>query len=118
MASIKDQLADLAQVQGVMSAAVVSRDGFVVEAVSSNEEIDNEGVGAVISAGIGSSALIGSELKLGGLSQMMIEYEKGIIVANLLGDAAVLATVADVRANLGNIRYQAKKRAPAIQEAL
>ena len=118
MTSIKDQLVDLAHVEGVMSTVVVSRDGFVIEGVSSNGSMDSEAVGAVISAGIGSSAVMGGELNVGGMSQMMVEYDRGIIVVNLLGDTAVLATVADIRANLGNVRYQVKKRAPAIQAAL
>jgi predicted regulator of Ras-like GTPase activity (Roadblock/LC7/MglB family) len=118
MASVKDQLAELAKVEGITSAVVVSRDGFVIEGVSSNGDIDNEAVGAVISAGMGSSAVMGSELKVGSMSQMMVEYERGVIVVNFLGDEAVLATVADLRANLGNVRYQVKKRAPGIQAAL
>ncbi len=118
MASIKDQLADLAKVEGITSAVVVSRDGFVIEGVSSNGNIDNEAVGAVISAGIGSSAVMGGELKVGAMSQMMIEYEQGVVVVNFLGEEAVLATVADGRANLGNVRYQVKKRSPGILAAL
>jgi predicted regulator of Ras-like GTPase activity (Roadblock/LC7/MglB family) len=118
MASVKEQLVDLAKVEGIMSAVVVSRDGFVIEGVSSNGNIDNEAVGAIISAGIGSSAVMGNELKVGTMSQLMVECERGVIVVNFLGEDAVLATVADLRANLGNVRYQVKKRATAILAAL
>jgi hypothetical protein len=118
MATIKEELADLAKVEGITSTVVVSRDGFVIDGVSTNGSIDREAVGAVISAGLGSSEVMGSELNVGNMSQMMIEYDNGIIVVNFLGKEAVLATVADPKANLGNIRYQIKKRSPAIMAAL
>ena len=118
MASLKELLGDLAKVEGIKTAVVVSRDGFVIEGATANGVIDNEAVGAVISSGIGSSEVMGNELAVGQMSQMMVEYKKGIIVVSFLGDAAVLATVADLNANLGNIRYQVKKRAPVIEAAL
>ena len=118
MAQLKDMLSELAKVEGINCAVVVSRDGFVIEGATSNGVIDNEAVGAVISSGIGSSVVMGTELNVGELSQMMVEYKNGIIVVSFLGDSAVLATVADTKANLGNVRYQVKKRAPSIEAAL
>jgi predicted regulator of Ras-like GTPase activity (Roadblock/LC7/MglB family) len=118
VAKLKDLLADLAKVEGVRNAVVVSRDGFVIAGTSSGNGIDNDAVGAVISAGIGSSEMMGRELSVGEMAQMMIEYKKGVIVISFLGEGAVLATVADTEANLGNIRYQVKKRGPAIEAAL
>ena len=41
-----------------------------------------------------------------------------VIVAVLLGNSATLAIVADLKANLGNVRYQAKKRGPALAALL
>jgi predicted regulator of Ras-like GTPase activity (Roadblock/LC7/MglB family) len=48
----------------------------------------------------------------------MIEFERGIAVVSTLGEAGTLAIVADLKANLGNVRYQLKKRLPAILSAL
>ena len=118
MTKLKDLLGDLGKVEGISAAVVVSRDGFVIEGVTHNGKLDSEAVGAVISAGIGSSQVMGSELNVGQLTQMMIEFKDGVIVVSFLGDAAVLATVADLTANLGNVRYQVKKRAGAIEAAL
>ena len=98
-----------AKVEGISSAVVVSRDGFVIEAASSNGLMDVEAVGAIISAGIGSSEVIGKELNVGELSQLMIECKRGVIVVGHLGTEAILAAVASMSANLGNIRYQVKK---------
>jgi len=118
MATLKEELAELAKVEGILSAVVISRDGFVLDGVNANSKLDQDAVGAVVSASIGSSERMGLELQVGGLSHMLLECEQGIIAVNLLGHDAVLATVADARANIGIVRYQTKKHLPAIQAAL
>jgi len=118
MATLKEELNELVKVEGVGAAVVVSSDGFVIESASSGGALDTDAVGAVVSAGIGASEVMGNELHVGAIQQSMVEYEKGIIVTVLLGNAATLAIVADLKANLGNVRYQAKKRVPAIAALL
>ena len=118
VASLKDQLTDLSKVEGITSVVVVSRDGFVIDGVSSTGTIDAEAVGAITSAGIGSSEVMGRELNVGEMTQVMNEYKNGIIVASFLGEGAILVIVADLKANLGNVRYQLKKRTAAIEAAL
>ena len=110
MARIKDVLADLVAVEGIKSGVVVGRDGFVIEGVTRGEAKELEAVGAVVSTGIGSAERMGKELHVGIMTQGMLEYESGIIVLSPLGAHAVLAVVADLSANLGNVRYQVKKR--------
>jgi predicted regulator of Ras-like GTPase activity (Roadblock/LC7/MglB family) len=116
--SLKEQLADLSKVEGIVAAVVVSRDGFVIEGVNQIAAMDLDGVGAVISAGMGASEVMGGELGIGNIAQSMIEFERGIAVVSVLGEAGTLAIVADLKANLGNVRYQIKKRLPAILAAL
>lgn len=118
MATLKEELFELVKVEGVGAAVIVSRDGFVIESASNGSSLDMDAVGAVVSAGIGATEVMGNELHVGAIQQSMVEYEKGIIVAILLGDAATLAIVADLKANLGNVRYQAKKRTAAIAALL
>jgi len=118
MAKLKDLLIDLAKVEGINAAVVVGRDGFVIEGVSDNSSMDIEAVGAVISTGIGSAEMMGRELAVGVMTQALVEYKNGILVTSLLGRDAVLAAVADLSANLGNVRYQIKKRCPEIESSL
>lgn len=118
MANLKDQLSDLARVEGITCAVVVSRDGFVIEGVTSSGTLDTDAIGAVVSAGIGANEVMGNELKVGEMTQSMVEYKNGIIVTSFLGESAMLAIVADLKANLGNVRYQVKKRVPEIERAL
>lgn len=118
MASLRDLLKDLITVEGIVSAVVAGRDGFVIDGVTRAGGLDIEAVGAVISTGIGSSEVMGRELNVGTMTQGMLEYTGGIIVTALLGADAILAVVADLHANLGNVRYQLKKRAPSIEQSL
>ena len=118
MARLRDQLSDLTKAEGIAAAVVVGRDGFVIDGVAGTGRLDTEAVGAVISTGIGSAEVMGRELRLGDMAQSMMEYKDGIIVVTLLGNAAVLAVVADLRANVGNVRYQVKKQAPDILRTL
>jgi uncharacterized protein len=118
MPSLKETLSDLIKVEGINAAVVVGRDGFVINGVSNGSAMDIEAVGAVISTGIGTAEIMGKELKVGAMSQGMLEYNNGIIVMGFLGKDAVLACVADSNANLGNVRYQIKKRSPEIQATL
>ncbi len=116
--NLKAQLTDLAKVEGITNVVLVSRDGFVIDGVSTTGSIDMEAVGAVTSAGFGSAEVMGRELNVGQMTQVMNEYKDGIIVASFMGEGAILVVVASLAANLGNIRYQVKKRGPAIEAAI
>ena len=118
MPSLRETLSDLTKVEGINTAVVVGRDGFVIDGVSNGAGMDIEAVGAVISTGIGTAEIMGRELQVGAMSQGMVEYLNGIIVMGFLGKDAVLACVADSNCNLGNVRYQIKKRSPEIQASL
>lgn len=118
MSNLKAVLGELVRVDGITTAVLVSRDGFVIEGVTTSGTLDTEVVGAVVSAGIGSSEVMGNELAVGEINQCMFEYKNGIVVVSLIGDSAILAIVAGLKANLGNVRLQVKKRAPELEQAL
>lgn len=118
MANLREVLSDLIKVEGVTTAVVVGRDGFVIDGVSRSTTLDTEAVGAVISTGIGSSEVMGGELGVGEMTQGLLEYKGGLIVMGLVGRDAIVALVADIGANLGNVRYQLKKRVPDLERAL
>ncbi|MFH0823423.1 MAG: roadblock/LC7 domain-containing protein [Pseudomonadota bacterium] len=118
MAGVKQLLGDLVSVEGINTAVVVGRDGFVIEGATNSGRMDVEAVGAVISAGIGSAEVIGRELNIGSMNQAMVEFSGGVVVMSFLGRDAILAVVADANANLGNVRYQVKKKSPEIQSAI
>lgn len=118
MARIKDLLTDLVEVEGIKSSVVVGRDGFVIDGVAKGEAKDLDAVGAIVSTGIGTNERMGKELNVGTMTQGMVEYENGVVVLSPLGRHAVLAVVADLGANLGNVRYQVKKQIDDLLAAL
>jgi predicted regulator of Ras-like GTPase activity (Roadblock/LC7/MglB family) len=118
MANLRQELAELIKVEGIGVAVVVGRDGFVIDGATDGGALDMDAVGAVVSTGIGAAAAMGRELNVGDMDQAMVEYKTGVIVMSYLGRDALLAIVADLKANLGNIRYQVKKRMPEIERAL
>ena len=93
MADLRELLEELVTVQGIGTAVVVGRDGFVIEGVSPGGQIDTDAVGAVISTGIGSSEVMGRELEVGDMTQAMFEYNEGMIVLALLGYESLEALV-------------------------
>jgi uncharacterized protein len=114
MAGLGDCLNDLARIQGVKAVVVVARDGFIVDGVILQENLDMDAVAAMVASGFGASERVGRELVVGEMSQAAMEYDRGFLVMSLLPEDAVLACVADLNSNLGNIRYQLKKRSSTI----
>lgn len=118
MGSLKESVRRIAQIDGVTTAAVVARDGFLIEGQSSDGRLDAEAVGAVISTGIGSSEVMGNELGAGEMAQALIEFRSGSILIAPLGTDAILAVVTGPDVNIGNVRFQLKRRIPEIEETL
>ena len=118
MANTNELLQELVSYSGIKTAVVVGRDGFVIDGASNGGHLDTETVGAVISAGIGSSEVMGRELNVGIMNQGMMEYSDGLIMMSLIGEDAILAVVADSQANLGYVRLQIKKRLPQFETCI
>lgn len=118
MANLKNLINDFVKVEGINAAVVVGRDGFVIEGISNDGKLDVETVGAVISTGLGSSEVMGKELRVGALTQSMIEFDDGVLVMGTLGKESLLCLVCQTGANLGNVRLQMKKRSPDLASAL
>ena len=117
MDKLKSILNDITQQPGVTAAIVIGWDGFAIES-SDDEDLDTDAVGAVISTGIGAAQVMGNELRVGELTQAMCEFSNGIIFMSGVGDRAILAVLADPQGNVGNIRYQVRKRLPELAEIL
>ncbi|BEP17334.1 hypothetical protein PYJP_06860 [Pyrofollis japonicus] len=97
---------------------MISKDGFVIDAViPGGEEIDPDALAAMIITVYGASERVGSELKLGNLDMVMLEFANNYVLLEDLGDA-VFTVIADKRAYLGRIRYEMKKQKERIKAAL
>ncbi|UCH94646.1 MAG: DUF4388 domain-containing protein [Candidatus Aminicenantes bacterium] len=117
MASLREQLEDFLQVEGVSTVVVVGRDGFIIDSASTGSFNIDE-VGAVVSTGMGSSESMGGDLGVGDMQQGMLEYDNGIVFMRALGEDAIFVVVASPNVNLGMVRLQIKRRSNGIQAAL
>ncbi len=117
LSSILDQALNI---KGVISAAVVSGEGFIVEEASNSDQ-DLGFVGGIIASGLASSNVLAELLGAGNISQMMIEYEEGPVLMIPLEtkdeDYVVLTTI-DSISNLGRARFQLRKLLPDIVETI
>lgn len=106
---VRRALGELTAVEQVLAAVVVGRDGFILDAASSEATVNTEAIGAVIAAGMGSAEVMGTRLAVGEMTQSMFEYDGGVILASAAGEA-IVAVVTGAQANLGMVRHQFRKR--------
>jgi predicted regulator of Ras-like GTPase activity (Roadblock/LC7/MglB family) len=108
MANIKQILNNLMQADGIVKAVMVGRDGFVIESTGEST-IDEEAIAALVTTAFSNHENIGKELNVGRAKQIMIEFERSVIMAVSIGEEAILAVVTGANASLGSMRFQVKR---------
>lgn len=114
MTDIQKILAEFTNIEGVHTACLVGRDGFLLDHLA-RKGIDAEMIGAIASSGFGSAESMGNQLGQGELSMTMIEYTNGPVMFAPVGTEALLVIVADKETNLGWIRIAIKKNSKEIR---
>src|SRR5262252_5125684 len=99
---------------GVPLAALVDREGFLIEACG-ELGVGPEVAGALAACLTESSEGMGRELGQGPLSSMILDYEAGMLLLHGVGPSAILAVVLRDPTSLGKVRYYIKK---SLQELL
>jgi predicted regulator of Ras-like GTPase activity (Roadblock/LC7/MglB family)/DNA-binding response OmpR family regulator len=115
MTEIQKILAEFTNIEGVHTACLVGRDGFLLDSLG-RAGIDTEMIGAIASSGFGSAESMGTQLGQGDLKMSMFEFANGPVMFAPVGDDAFLVIVADQETNLGWIRMSIKKNAKKIKE--
>ncbi len=115
MTEIQKILAEFTNIEGVHTACLVGRDGFLLDSLA-RAGIDAEMIAAIASSGFGSAESMGNQLGQGDLRMTMIEFENGPVMFAPVGEEAMLVIVADQETNLGWIRISIKKNSKKIQE--
>lgn len=115
MTEIQKLLAEFTNIEGVHTACLVGRDGFLLDSIA-RQGIDSEMIGAIASSGFGSAESMGNQLGQGELNMTMLEYQNGPVLFAPVGADAFLVIVADQETNLGWIRLTIKKNSKVIQE--
>jgi predicted regulator of Ras-like GTPase activity (Roadblock/LC7/MglB family) len=104
----KSVLSRLAAVPGVALAVLVDREGFLIESAG-DMVLEAEAAGALAGCLAEASEAIGRELSQGTLVGLIAEYEAGLILVNMAGSGAMLATVLSDPAALVGARDDVKK---------
>ena len=115
MTEIQKILAEFTNIDGVHTACLVGRDGFLLDSIA-RTGIDAEMIGAIASSGFGSAESMGTQLGQGELNMTMLEYNEGPVMFSPVGSEAFLVIVADQDTNLGWIRIAIKKNSAKIEQ--
>jgi predicted regulator of Ras-like GTPase activity (Roadblock/LC7/MglB family)/ActR/RegA family two-component response regulator len=115
MTEIQSILAEFTNIEGVHTACLVGRDGFLLDSLA-RAGIDAEMIAAIASSGFGSAESMGNQLGQGDLRMTMFEFENGPVMFAPVGEDAFLVIVADQATNLGWIRISIKKNTKKIRE--
>ena len=110
---LKSVLEQLVAMPGVSLAALVDREGFLIEA-SGELGVGAEVAGALAACLAESSEGIGREMGQGPLSSMILDYEAGMLLLHAAGPSALLAVVLKDPTALGKVRYYVKKALPEL----
>ena len=101
---------------GVDLVAVVSGDGFLIEAAHT-EGMDAEELAAVATNGLMVAKAIGMELRRGTIGSVIFEYDKGTLMMSTLDEELVLLLLANPGVNLGRLRLLARRYHDELQVA-
>lgn len=115
MTEIQNILAEFTNIDGVHTACLVGRDGFLLDSIA-RTGIDAEMIGAIASSGFGSAESMGTQLGQGNLNMTMFEFGNGPVMFAPVGEDAFLVIVADQDTNLGWIRIAIKKNSKKIKD--
>ena len=114
---LKASLGQLAAMPGVRLAALVDREGFLIEAAG-ELEVGTEIAGALAGCLAESSEGIGREMGQGALLSMILDYEAGTVLLHGVGPSAILAVVLRDPSGLGKVRYYVTRALPELLRSI
>lgn len=114
---LKATLGQLAAMPGVRLAALVDREGFLIEAAG-EIGVGTEIAGALAACLAESSEGIGREMGQGALSSMILDYEAGMILLQGAGPSAILAVVLRGPTALRKVRSYVKRALPELLRSI
>lgn len=111
-------LAELLRLDGVKGAAVVGKDGLVIDFETTDKTIDPDIAAAMVAAVYGSGTTVMDRIMDGKTDIVMVEGDKGKILLIDAGENAVLTVFTESKVNLGLIRIEMKRVAERIAASL
>jgi uncharacterized protein len=118
MSELKETLSKFLTIPGVRLAALVGRDGLMIEGVGLDNLEKLEALGAMGSSELGTAEALGQELDRGSVVGTLMEYENGLVSVDPLGDFAFIVTFFEAPQSWGHVRQWVKKSRTTLLEAL
>jgi predicted regulator of Ras-like GTPase activity (Roadblock/LC7/MglB family) len=118
MVDLKQTLSRFLAIPGVRQAMLVGRDGLMIEGITKDGKEDMETVGAITTTGLSTAEALGQEIARGSVVGVLMEYERGLVSIDPLGDFALMITLSDNASNIGRVRHLVKTSRNEILEAL
>ena len=118
MVDLKQTLSRFLGIPGVRLAVLVGRDGLLIEGLSRDGKEDMEAVGAYMTTGLSTAEALGQEISRGSVIGALMEYERGLVSIDPLGDYALVVTLFDNASSIGRVRHMVKTSRSEILEAL
>ena len=121
MAEVKEQidavLTELKSSGDIEASAVIRRDGLMV-ASNLSAKIEPGTIASMAAALVGTAETTSSELKRGVFQEVIIDSEKGKIVAIGAGKLAILISVVKTEGNLGFVLISMERAAKRVEAIL
>jgi uncharacterized protein len=105
---LKQILEEFLSIDGVTAAALVGRDGFVIEIVETYPT-DSDALGALCADSVQFFERSGVAMERGSLRQVMLEYLDGVLILTPVTRDEFLAILADTSTVLGRLTYTLAK---------
>jgi predicted regulator of Ras-like GTPase activity (Roadblock/LC7/MglB family) len=102
---------------GVSLAALIDRDGFMIQSAG-DMVLEADIAGALAASLAVASEHVARELDQGALSSVAVEADAGLILVNAVGPTALLVTVVGDPMVHGKVRYCVKQALPDLAAAL
>ena|SRR5437660_3203126 len=118
MVDLKQTLSRFLTIPGVRLAVLVGRDGLLIEGVTRDGKENMEAVGAIMTSSLNTAEALGQEIARGNVVGTLMEYERGLVSVDPLGDFALVVTLFDSASSLGRIRHTVKASRGEILEVL
>jgi len=101
---LKEILKEFLLIDGVTSAALIARDGFLIESVQ-NDPADTEALAALGSCALKFFSRIGTSMQMGAVQQIVFEYRAGAIIITRVSEDELIAIITDTKSTLGRLSY-------------
>lgn len=108
MATIRDLVATLRRFDGVLAAAVLGRDGLLIDS-DANAGVDAEQIAAHVPSILQFADELGAAAAAGSLQTAVLEHAQATVVLAAMSAEAVLLVLLRPDANLGALLYDIRR---------